>query len=71
MASLGRTGQGIFAVFVVEQVVEGSIFNVANNFQITTKILTCNLDVQTQITAERVSLATGPIEALMEKHFGI
>lgn len=70
LCTLGRSGQGFFTIFVAEQVIDGSINNIANNFEITAKILMCNLELQSQITRRRINLAVGPIESLMQKHFG-
>lgn len=58
------------SVFVLDQLTSGPMANIMSNFEITSNIIVCQLEQQSKITAQRVTLATGPIEQLFEKHFG-
>ncbi|KAL3072182.1 hypothetical protein niasHT_034776 [Heterodera trifolii] len=69
-AGLGSTGQGLLSVFVVENLNKGPIANVIQNFNISTMITVCHLQLQARITKSRIELQAGPIEALFEKNFG-
>ncbi|KAL3114641.1 hypothetical protein niasHT_016272 [Heterodera trifolii] len=69
-ASLGSTGQGLLSVFVVENLNKGPIENIIQNFNISTMITVCHLQLQARITKSRMELQAGPIEALFEKNFG-
>uniref|UniRef100_A0A915DY80 Dendritic cell-specific transmembrane protein-like domain-containing protein n=1 Tax=Ditylenchus dipsaci TaxID=166011 RepID=A0A915DY80_9BILA len=70
VGALSKTGQGFLTIFIVNQLSEGPIQNIVENFRLTSSIVLCHLDMQSRITAQRITLASGPIEALLEKHFG-
>lgn len=67
---MGKTGQGILALYVAEQVNEGPISNIMYNFELTTSIVICHLELQGQMAAQKLTVLTGPAEMLFEKHFG-
>lgn len=70
IGAIGKSGQGLMSVFVLDQLTSGPMANIMSNFEITSNIIVCQLEQQSKITAQRVTLATGPIEQLFEKHFG-
>lgn len=67
---MGRTGQGLFTIFVLERLSDGPINNMIYNFELSSEIIICHLEIQSRITTQRITLAAGPIEALLEKHLG-
>lgn len=71
LGALGRTGQGLFSLFIVERLTEGPVDNLMHNFQMTSSIVVCHLEVQSRITAKRITLAAGPIEEFLERNLGL
>lgn len=49
---------------------EGPLENIIQNFNVSTRITICHLELQAKITKRRVELQAGPIETLFEKNFG-
>lgn len=70
LGALGRTGQGLFSIFIFERLSDGPIDNLVYNFQLSSQIVICHLELQSKITTQRITLAAGPIEALLEKQLG-
>lgn len=68
--ALGKSGQGLLSIFVVEQLSDGPLSNILYNFEMTSNMIVCELELQSRITTQRVTLASGPLQALLEKHFG-
>lgn len=71
LGGLGKSGQGLLTLFVVGQLHDGPMNNLLHNFELTANILICHLELQGQLGEEKLRLATGPVEALFEKHFGL
>ena len=49
---------------------EGPMINMIENTKEVMNYITCNIELQTRIQFNRITLATGPVEAMMERYFG-
>lgn len=70
VGSLSKFGQGVASVLVAEELTRGPVQNFVDNVQLVAEYIACNLELQTRIQYNRITLAAGPLEALLEKYFG-
>ncbi|CAD5222649.1 unnamed protein product [Bursaphelenchus okinawaensis] len=70
LGGLSKSGQGLLTLYVVEQIQQGPVDNILYNIELTANIIVCHLELQGQLVKQKMSLMTGPVEALFEKHFG-
>lgn len=57
-------------MLVMSNLQEGPISNMMSNYETTSEIVMCHIELQSKITANRVALLTGPLEELIEKLMG-
>ncbi|CAD5232141.1 unnamed protein product [Bursaphelenchus xylophilus] len=69
LGGLSKSGQGILTLFVIEQLNQGPISNILSNFEATSQIVVCHLELQGELTKQKLTLLAGPAEVLFEKHF--
>ncbi|UMM36012.1 hypothetical protein L5515_008362 [Caenorhabditis briggsae] len=54
-------------MLVMSNIQEGPITNMMSNYETTSEIVMCHIELQSKIVANRVALLTGPLEELIEK----
>ncbi|PIC27618.1 hypothetical protein B9Z55_019816 [Caenorhabditis nigoni] len=54
-------------MLVMSNLQEGPITNMMSNYETTSEIVMCHIELQSKIVANRVALLTGPLEELIEK----
>ncbi|CAL2045417.1 unnamed protein product [Caenorhabditis brenneri] len=54
-------------MLVMSNLQEGPITNMMTNYETTSEIVMCHIELQSKIVANRVALLTGPLEELIEK----
>ncbi|KAK5966550.1 hypothetical protein GCK32_008092 [Trichostrongylus colubriformis] len=69
--ALGQNGQAPLSLLILDNLNEGPITNIVSNYQRTAEILLCHLELQAKIASNRVSMLTGPVEAVLEKQIEI
>lgn len=57
-------------MLVMSNLQEGPVTNMMSNYETTSEIVMCHIDLQAKIAANRVALLTGPLEELIEKLMG-
>ncbi|NP_001343857.1 Dendritic cell-specific transmembrane protein-like domain-containing protein [Caenorhabditis elegans] len=67
IGAFGKQGQYPFTMLVMSNLQEGPISNMMSNYETTSEIVMCHIELQSKITANRVALLTGPLEELIEK----
>lgn len=70
IGGLGKSGQAILSLYVIEQLNQGPMANVFHNFELTSNIVICHLELEADLATQRVALTTGPLEELFENQFG-
>ncbi|VDN06680.1 unnamed protein product [Thelazia callipaeda] len=68
--ALGKNGQNLLTVIVINNLSYGPVENIVQNFKVSTNMITCHIKQKEDMMAQRVILSTGPIEAFMAEHFG-
>ncbi|RCN41290.1 hypothetical protein ANCCAN_12751 [Ancylostoma caninum] len=59
------------SLLILDNLNDGPISNIVSNYQRTAEILLCHLELQAKIASNRVSMLTGPVEAVLEKQIEI
>ncbi|KAF1751346.1 hypothetical protein GCK72_017900 [Caenorhabditis remanei] len=67
IGAFGKQGQYPFTMLVMSNLQEGPITNMMTNYETTSEIVMCHIELQSKIVANRVALLTGPLEELIEK----
>ncbi|CAP36243.2 Protein CBG18903 [Caenorhabditis briggsae] len=67
IGAFGKQGQYPFTMLVMSNIQEGPITNMMSNYETTSEIVMCHIELQSKIVANRVALLTGPLEELIEK----
>lgn len=70
IGGLGKSGQGVLSLYIMEQLSDGPMANILHNVELTSNIIICHLELESELINQRVALATGPLEHLFEKEFG-
>lgn len=70
IGALGKSGQAVLSLYIIEQLNEGPMANVLHNIELTSNIIICHLELESDLINQRVALTTGPLEQLFEKEFG-
>ncbi|EGT43511.1 hypothetical protein CAEBREN_26323, partial [Caenorhabditis brenneri] len=70
IGAFGKQGQYPFTMLVMSNLQEGPITNMMTNYETTSEIVMCHIELQSKIVANRVALLTGPLEVLIEKLMG-
>ncbi|CAJ0591798.1 unnamed protein product [Cylicocyclus nassatus] len=71
LGSMGRQGQAPLSLLILDNLNDGPISNIVGNYQRTAEILLCHLELQAKIASNRVSMLTGPVEAVLEKEIEV
>ncbi|CAI4223353.1 unnamed protein product [Auanema sp. JU1783] len=66
LGSLGKNGQAPLTMMLFDNLREGPMENIITNYRLTAEIIVCHLELQAKIISNRVSLFTGPLEAVLE-----
>ncbi|EYC12757.1 hypothetical protein Y032_0046g1405 [Ancylostoma ceylanicum] len=69
--AMGKNGQAPLSLLILDNLNDGPISNIVSNYQRTAEILLCHLELQAKIASNRVSMLTGPVEAVLEKQIEI
>ncbi|CAD6197623.1 unnamed protein product [Caenorhabditis auriculariae] len=67
IGAFGKQGQYPFTMLIVGNLQEGPISNVVHNYELTSELVVCHLELQSKIISNRVALLTGPMEELVER----
>ncbi|CAI2353965.1 unnamed protein product [Caenorhabditis sp. 36 PRJEB53466] len=67
VGAFGKQGQYPFTMLVMSNLQEGPVSNMLANYETTSEIVVCHIDLQAKIVANRVALLSGPLEELIEK----
>ncbi|CAB3399054.1 unnamed protein product [Caenorhabditis bovis] len=67
VGAIGKQGQYPFTLLIVNNLHEGPLNNMIANYEMTSDIVMCHLELQSKIVGNRVTLLTGPIEQVIEK----
>lgn len=71
LGAMGKNGQAPLSLLILHNLNEGPITNIVSNYQRTAEILLCHLELQAKIASNRVSMLTGPVEAVLEKQIEV
>uniref|UniRef100_A0A1I7XLL3 Venom protein n=1 Tax=Heterorhabditis bacteriophora TaxID=37862 RepID=A0A1I7XLL3_HETBA len=66
LGSLGKNGQAPLSLLVMNNLSEGPVENIVNNYHRTAEIILCHLELQAKIASNRVAMFTGPLEGVLE-----
>ncbi|KAK6753714.1 hypothetical protein RB195_012979 [Necator americanus] len=69
--AMGKNGQAPLSLLILDNLNDGPISNIVSNYQRTAEILLCHLELQAKIASNRVSMLTGPVEAVLEKQIEV
>uniref|UniRef100_A0A8R1EF33 Uncharacterized protein n=1 Tax=Caenorhabditis japonica TaxID=281687 RepID=A0A8R1EF33_CAEJA len=67
IGAFGKQGQYPFTILVMSNLQEGPVSNMLANYETTSEIVVCHIDLQAKIVANRVALLSGPLEEIIEK----
>ncbi|EJD74462.1 hypothetical protein LOAG_18225 [Loa loa] len=68
--ALGKNGQNLLTVIVLNSLSTGPIENIVRNFQVSANTITCHIKQKEDMMTQRIVMATGPVENFMAKQFG-
>ncbi|WKY09986.1 hypothetical protein Q1695_002381 [Nippostrongylus brasiliensis] len=71
LGAMGKNGQAPLSLLIMENLNDGPITNIVSNYQRTAEILLCHLELQAKIASNRVSMLTGPVEAVLERQIEV
>ncbi|KAI6189950.1 DC-STAMP domain-containing protein [Aphelenchoides bicaudatus] len=70
VGGLGKGGQGVLSLYMLEQLNQGPMENIFYNIELTSNIIICHLELESEMINQRIGLTTGPLEEMFTKKFG-